>query len=136
MREQNDGIGEDNILHNQFTAYLLKAVRNRKLQYLRQKSRVHALEVALELRIPAISAHPEEESLPGLPVIDRIENDRLRQALGQITERGLYILFGRALWDKPFAEIALELGMKLKTVTSIYYRLIERLRRELQCDDK
>jgi RNA polymerase sigma factor (sigma-70 family) len=138
MREYNDGIGEDNILHNQFTAYLLRAIRNRKIQYLQQKTRLQSLETALELQLPffALRVDDGEDPLVVLPVIERLENYRLQQALKQTTERDLYILFARALMDRPFAEIALELGMKLKTVTSVYYRLIERLRKELRGDDK
>jgi len=137
MREQNDGILEDNVLHNRFTSYLVAAIRNRKISYLRQKLRLQALELSYEmqaLQALLISLPMDDEPLTGLPVVEQLENYLLQQALRQIKEHELYILFARALYEKPYAEIALELGMKLKTVTSIYYRLIERLREELRGD--
>ena len=134
MREQNDGTLEDNILHNRFTAYLVAAIRNRKINYLRQKLRLQALDLSIEIQAQFITLPMDDEPLTGLSVIEQLENFRLQQALQQIKEHELYILFARALHGKSFAEIALELGMKLKTVTSIYYRLIERLREKLRGD--
>ena len=38
MHDHNDGIGEDHVLQNQFTAYLITAMQNRKKRYLQQQS--------------------------------------------------------------------------------------------------
>lgn len=139
MREHNDGIHDDNILHSRFTAYLGAAVRNRKINYLKQNIKLQTLELSYEiqsLQALHIITSSEEDPLTGLPVVEQLENFRLQQSLRQAKERELYILFARALYGRSFAEIALELEMKLKTVTSIYYRLIERLRDELRGDER
>ena len=134
MREQNDGIGEDNVLQNRFTAYLMAAIRNRKINYLQNKARLQRIEIALEAQFPLISISWGEDLSAGLSVIDQLESHWLQDALRQARERELYILFARALYGQSFADIAQELGLKLKTVTSIYYRLIERLREDLRGD--
>jgi len=136
MREQNDRIGEDNVLHNHFTAYLMTAIRNRKINYLRQKFKLQTLELSYEVQAQFIDFPIDDEPLLSLPVIEQLENVWLQQALLEIKEHELYILFARVLHNKPFAEISYEMGFKMKTVTSIYYRLIERLRKELRGDGK
>ena len=134
MREHNNGISEDDILHNRFTAYLITALRNRKTQYLRQKYKLQILELSLDTPELLSELLSDGELLTGLPVIDILENCTLQKALSQTKERELHILFARVLYGQPFADIADELGLKVKTVTSIYYRLIERLRTELRGD--
>ena len=37
MRKQNDGQNADDILQNQFTAYLVTAVKRRKAHYIRKR---------------------------------------------------------------------------------------------------
>ena len=136
MREKNNGIGEDNVLQNQFTAYLVTATRNRKIRYLQKNDRRRAFEVSIEMQIQVAELSKDDEPLTGLPVIEQLESHLLQKALRQAKERDLYILFARALHNKTFDDIAGDLGLKLNTVASIYYRLIERLRIELRGSDK
>jgi len=133
--KKNDGIGEDNILQNQFTAYLIRAVRNRKIQCFQQRAKLNNLETILETQASFFWPLPDDEPTDRLPVIDLLENTQLQKALHRKKERELYILFARTLHEKPFDEIAHELGLKVKTATSIYYRLIEKLKAELRGDD-
>lgn len=44
MRYKNNGQGEDNILQNQFTAYLVTAIRWRKSTYLKKRVRIEQYE--------------------------------------------------------------------------------------------
>jgi RNA polymerase sigma factor (sigma-70 family) len=136
MRERNDGLGEDNILHNQFTAYLMKSLRNAKIQYIRQKIKLQNHETGLESLSAFIDTLVHEDSHTELSVFDQLENYQLQKALRLAHARDLYILYARVLYDQSFLEIALVLGLKLKTVASIYYRLIERLRDELRGDSE
>jgi RNA polymerase sigma factor (sigma-70 family) len=135
MRERNDGTGESNILQNRFTAYLLTAVRRRKIQYLRSKTRKQHYEPALELRDDSMSVPTDPDLMRGLPLLEQLENIRLRQSLERARDRELYIFFAKALDGRPLAEIAAELGIGYNTVASIYYRLRERLKAELGGDD-
>ena len=57
MNYRNDGSNEINAVQNQFTAYLTKALRNARAQYIRNKVRRLQIELAIEeleyLGIPA-----------------------------------------------------------------------------------
>lgn len=126
----------DSSLQNRFTAYLITAVRNRKINYSRQKHFLDAIEIPLEKYIHSVESLSEEDMLTGLPIIDQIEDFMLQHALSHTKGPYLYILFARILEGRSFAEIAMDLGMNLKTVTSAYYRLITRLKKELRGDRK
>ena len=40
MRYRNNGQGEDNILQNQFTTYLMTAIRWQKIAYLKKRTKL------------------------------------------------------------------------------------------------
>jgi RNA polymerase sigma factor (sigma-70 family) len=127
LREGNNGTGESNILQNQFTAYLVTAIHRRKIQYIRSKANTRQFELTLE--IPEPSSEPDMTL--GLPLLEQLENARLRQALLRAKEREQAIFLAKALEDRSFTEIAVELGIGYNTAVSIYYRLINRLKKEL-----
>ena len=136
MREQINGIDESNDLQNQFTAYLITAVRRRKIQYFRSKTRHYNLfELTLELQEVNESDPKEPDMTLGLPLLDQLENVKLCLSLANAKERELYILLGKALENRPFTEIAAELGIGYNTVASIYYRMLNRLIKELGGDE-
>ena len=132
MREHINETGESNDLQNQFTAYLITAVRRRKIQYFRSKSRQYKLyELTLELQ-EQYEDDPEEPDMTlGLPLLDQLENVKLRQSLANAKERELYIFLAKALENRSFTEIAAELCIGYNTAASIYYRMINRLIKEL-----
>ena len=123
MRYRNNGNQKDEILQNQFTAYLKKALLNRKIRYLGQQQKLEFVEVELEYDFPSNS-------------LDRIqavaERDVLMHALLQLKEKERYIVLTRALEEKAFAQIANELGMTYRAVTSLYYRALQKLRAILE----
>lgn len=67
-------------------------------------------------------------------VIYAVDGEIVRMALNKIKERERYILLARVIDEKSFTEIADELGMEYKTVTSAYYRVIVKLRKLLGGD--
>ena len=136
MLERNDGLGEDSILHNQFTAYLHTAVRNRKIDYLKNKGRHLQYESLPELLEQMSELSVDTDLLLGLPVLSQIEDLRLFQAIARIKVRDVYILCAKVLGDRSYSEIADELGMSYKAVSTAYIRLIERLRKELEGEEK
>ena len=132
MREHNNGTGESNDLQNQFTAYLLTAVRRKKVQYFRSKARQYKLyEISLELQEQYETDPEEPDMTAGLPLLEQIENIQLRRSLEKAKERELYIFLAKALEGRSFTEIAAELGIGYNTAASIYYRMINRLIKEL-----
>ena len=81
MNYRNDGSDEINAVQNQFTAYLTKALRNARAQYIRNTVRRLQIELAIEeleyLGIPSENQMEEltdaEDVLAALPVIKEKE---------------------------------------------------------------
>lgn len=136
MWEHNNGAGESNILQNQFTAYLVTALRRRKVQYLRSKLQIQQYETSLEIWDQIESLLTEPDLALGLPLIEQLENIRLQQALRQAKQRDLYIFLAKVLEDRSFVEIAGELGIAYNTVLSVYHRMIQKLKKELGGEDE
>lgn len=67
----------------------------------------------------------------GLSLLEQLESGQLRYALEQLKEREIRILTMKVLDERSFQEIADETGLGYKTISSIYYRLIQKLRDEL-----
>ena len=120
MWERNDGNGESNVLQNQFTAYLAAAIRRRKIQYLRSKVQVRQYELSLEIQEQLMSFLAEPDMIHSLPLIEQLENMKLRNSLERTKERDLYIFFAKVLEGRSLAEIAVELGVGYNTVASVY----------------
>ena len=135
MIQRNDGTGESNILQNQFTAYLIKAVRGRKADYLQKKSKWKKHEVSMEEQTPEYDSHAETDFDRFLPTMDQLENHKLQQLLSGKSKRDLYIFFAKILEDRSFVEIAAELGLKYTAVSESYYRTVRKIRKELGGED-
>lgn len=127
----NNGTGESNILQNQFTAYLATAVRRRKIQYLQAKQKQQKHEMYLENQEQRSEFQYIQDMTLGLSLLERLESGQLRYALEQLKEREIRILTMKVLGERSFQEIADETGLGYKTISSIYYRLIQKLRDEL-----
>ena len=132
MVERNDGLHEDNVLQNQFTAYLLKAIRNATLRYMQRKARRQSVETSYGLDAPYQEVGADDQMMGELSLFEQIACYGLHQALCRMGERELYILFAKALQGKTYAEIGLALEMPAKSVSTIYYRMVKRLRDELR----
>jgi DNA-directed RNA polymerase specialized sigma24 family protein len=131
MSKKNDGSDESNILQNQFTAYLITAIRRRKIQYMRSKVKIQQYEISLEIQEHLISLLTESDMTLSLPLLEQLENVKLRQSLERAKERDLYIFLEKALEERSLVEIAAELGVGYNTVAAVYYRMIARLKKEL-----
>ena len=131
MRYRNNGQGEDNILQNQFTTYLMTAIRWQKIAYLKRRTRLGTHELPTDFD----SAFAQMMEVQGKstvsveqPVLDSL---MLVQALGQISGRERHIFFARALEKRSFDDLASELGIGYKGVAAVYYRAIQKLKKEL-----
>lgn len=131
MWERNNG-DENNALQNQFTAYLMTAVRNRKITYLRRLSRLRQYEQPLELQDTLReTAADDVDFMLELTLYEQLESMCLHHALKQIKKREQYIFFAKALDERPFAELAEELGMSYGAVAMAYHRTIERIKKAM-----
>ena len=131
MRYRNNGQGEDNILQNQFTTYLMTAIRWQKIAYLKKRTKLGKHEFSTDFDSAfAQMMEVQEKSAVSVeqPVLDSLV---LAQALSQISDRERYIFFARALEKRSFDDLAAELGMGYKGVAAVYYRTIQKLKKEL-----
>lgn len=130
MRRRNEGTSEEDILQNQFTAYLVTAIRRQRIIYLRRRDRHMLHEVSLEICDAADTAlFTEPDLTASLSLLEQIESPALHRVLLQARERERYIFLTRVLDDRSFTELAQELGISYKAVTHLYYRFIDKLRK-------
>jgi len=134
MRKQNDGQSADDILQNQFTAYLVTAVKRHKAHYARKKAQRQQTEAPLELH--DFELQVDTDLLTGLALLEQIENPMLYLALQQARDRERYIFLTRILEERSFSDLAEELGISYKATTHSYYRFIERIRKMMGGDEK
>ena len=125
MLQQKD----QHITQNQFTAYLKKAVRFRRIRYLTNRSRKTSNELPLT---------ESEFALPDkTDIIQEIADyEAMQQAMKSIKEKERRIVLARIVEEKDFDEIAKELGMTYKAVTSLYYRVLKKMRKYMEGGDK
>lgn len=127
MWQRNNGQGESNILQNQFTAYLVTALQWRKIGYLRKLTRLGACEFPIDFDGSlgqVLKIHEENTFTIEQSVLDSIV---LLQALNQLKKRDRYIFLAHALGERNFEELAAELGLTYKGVSTAYYRAIRKL---------
>lgn len=128
MRQRNNGQGSANILQNQFTSYLITAIKRKKHEYLNRKIRQSAFEVpADELSyFPELQIEPD--MIQNLPLTDQLADASLILALKQLRERDLYIFLAHTLEGKTFDALADELGISYKGVAAAYYRTVQKIK--------
>ena len=133
--------GEDGDLQNQFTAYLVRAVQRKRYEVIQKRIRRQEMEVATDLQeywggIETQDA-PLEDMLSNAPASFQdmlFENAKLEQALQKISERDRYVLFARILAERSFEELATELGVGYKRIAAVYYRALQKLKKEMEDD--
>ena len=111
MYKKNNGSTEQEILQNQFSAYVKKAVHNRRIQFLTEKSRKFRFETPLfDLDYLLFDT---------TDIIQEItDHETVRQALRSLKENERRIVLERIIEEKSFGQLSDELGMSYKTVSS------------------
>ena len=121
MWQRNNGIGEINILQNQFTKYLMTAIELDKAKYLDKQSKRGVREILTEEDDIKRMVGTEHQML---------ETIALEQALDGLSKRDRYIFMARVLDKKSYDELASELGIGYKGVAAAYYRVLQKLKQE------
>ncbi len=129
MFNRNNGSNENNRLQNQFTAYLKKAVHFRRIRYLADRSRVAGNELSLA---ESEFAMPDKTDI----IQEIADYEAMQQAMKSIKEKERRIVIARIVEEKSFDKIADELGMTYKAVTSLYYRVLKKLRQHMEGGDE
>lgn len=129
MNGKNSGSTEHDILQNQFTAFLTTALGNARIDYLR--ARIRRLQRELITEECEILFSRDADYIESIA-----DNDALHRAMQEIKEKERYVVLARILDEKGFDEIARDLGMGYKGVSSLYYRAIRKLKQLLGGEDK
>ena len=129
---RNAGQDPDEILQNRFTAYLLSAVQRRRVVYIDAKVRECPISSLDEKICEDRKFDLDREALKSFPLLMKLQNEKLFQSLTELSERERYVFFNRALDEKSFDELALELGLSYKGVAAIYYRTIQKVKKKMK----
>lgn len=132
MWKRNSGTGDEDILQNRFTRYLMTAVKRHKVSYLKQKVRQERKEVSLEIQDYQTMFQVEPDMLEELPLLEKLESRGLRAAIKEMKEQERYIFLARTLEERSFSELAEELGIGYKGIAAIYYRAAQKIRRRIE----
>ena len=130
--QRNEGLEQDEIIQNRFTAYLLSAVQRRKAQYIDTLMKVQQTSTLIEETVMDIEFDLEGEASQGIPLYMRLQNEKLFLSLSRLTERERYVFFTRALDERSLDELASELGLSYKGVAAIYYRTIQKIKKSMK----
>lgn len=121
MYIRNSGLEDREILQNQFAAYVKRAVHNKRVRFLQDENDGGKMEVSLtELELYMFDPHDEISAI--------FERELLGQALLKVQKKERYVLISRAIDGKSIDEIAADLGISYRAVTSILYRVKRKLR--------
>ncbi len=122
MYQNNNGYTEQGNLQNRFTAFVVLSLRRKKITYIncqrKKKDNLYSLDDGFLDYMPDCSDFVEEVC----------DEDFVRRIMRILTPKERYIIISRVLYGKEFSEIADKLNLKYKTVSSIYYRAIEKLK--------
>ena len=127
MKYRNSGANEEHIIQNRFTAYLLVALRRRKADFLLRRDSHQQHEQPVEAINTAYASLYDMDD-----AICQTEYAALMRLLDTLPERERTILLSRAMGNRSFAELADKYHMGYKGVAAIYYRTIQRIRKELE----
>ena len=124
MNFRNNGKGEDNILQNKFTKYLIISIHRKKTAFMQQRDKIIVHEQLLDSwERASLNIHEDMSDRS-----DLLENMDFIQALESISERDRYIFFAHVLDDRRFAELGSELGLGYKGAAAAYYRTIKKIK--------
>ena len=131
MQYRNSGASEEHVIQNQFTAYLLVALRRRKSAVLSHRDSHQQHEQPMEPDRQPISAEAwEDEYFRRMELL--MEYRAVLEALDQLQKRERYILLARILEERSFTELAQELQIGYKGAAAIYYRALSCIREKLE----
>ncbi len=132
MQYRNSGTSEEHVIQNQFTAYLLVALRRRKRAVLSHRDSHQQHEQPMESSDNVFASAYDMEDAVCRALDLQTEYAALMRLLEKLQERDRMIFLSRALEERSFAELADEFHIGYKGVAAIYYRTIQRIKKELE----
>lgn len=131
MQYKNDGKSEEHYIQNRFTAYLQVSLRRKRIEVLAKRYDLMRHETATETNeLFPYGQQNEDQLIHNMEVQAKCQ--QILQALQNMKARERYIFLARVIEERSFAELARELGLGYKGVAAIYYRTLQRLRKEME----
>ena len=118
---------KEDICQNQFTAYVLLAVKRKRHAYIKKKIRDKEKQTKTEKELSKRGIEGDDVWI-GL----EIQNEELVDAMQQLKPKEHVIVVEYVLKRKSFREIAQEMKLTERTVASLYYRSIKKLRTKME----
>ena len=115
MASRNDGTSKEDICQNQFTAYVVLAVKRKRQAYIKKKIRDKEKQTKTEKELSKLGIEGDDVWI-GL----EIQNEELVDAMQQLKPKEHVIVVGYVLKRKSFREIAQEMKLTERTVASLY----------------
>ena len=129
---------QKNMLQIRFTAYVTTAIRNKRVNYLMQKSRHSWLDME-QVDDEIYHRYLTERTaflMTDWRSYDRFmeyaEDRELVRALKHLKERDRMILFARLFGEESFSEIGEMLQMSSKQAEMSYYYVLRKIKKELE----
>lgn len=134
-------------IQNRFTAYLVSAVKNKRINYMeKQKNMLQKETLLTEQEIKKyLNVERQYQNFFGEPqyaVLEdwetfhdfllALESDNLIRALNKLKDRDHKLLFARVFGEMTFEELGRKFGMKPKQAEMSYYYILRKLRKELE----
>lgn len=133
---KNDGQSEEDLLQNRFTAYISVALQRRRKDYMLQERRQQQKEILTDNPVSDGNYEILDDVMSELPLLMQLENVKLLHALRVLDEKERQVFFARVLDEKSFEELANTTGVSYKSVTSLYYRALRKIRDRMSGDNE
>lgn len=144
MKKNNQ---ENSDMQNRFTAYLVAAIKHKKIEYCEKKTRIKQHEVACAEEYSwnytdfdrEFVRYISEQYYIYFRDLDKmqellwtLEGGKLVKVLQKLKERERQLLFGRVFGGQSFTNIGQELNLSPKQAEAAYFYVIRKIRKELE----
>ena len=139
MYTEEKRLTQEEISWRQFNKYVKTALIRKRKDYLKKKARIMEHETPQDPETILLykwdrrnDGDFEElfQNDTDILTLD-IENKRLQQALKQLNRREYYVVITYTLKRRTLIQLAEDLGIKYKSAAAVYYRAMDKLRREM-----
>lgn len=139
MYTEEKKLTQEEISWRQFNKYVKTALIRKRKDYLQKKARImkHEMPQDPETILLYKCDRRNDRDFEALFQDDTdiltldIENKRLQQALNCLNQREYYVVITYTLKRRTLIQLAEDLGIKYKSAAAVYYRAMDKLRREM-----
>ena len=139
MYTEEKRLTQEEISWRQFNKYVKTALIRKRKDYLQKKTRIREHETPQDPETILLykwdrrnDGDFEELFQDDTDILNLdIENNRLQQALKQLNRREYYVVITYTLKRRTLIQLAEDLGIKYKSAAAVYYRAMDKLRREM-----